>query len=236
VEDVAGRRCWYSSSTASRVSSLARDSAMSPPVEVPARGAPSTRAHRVPTRAASAGAAPPGSPANAPPSKLMIRDIVIADPRIPGARALSGDRDRPPDAKRGARIPAATAGRLGHATAALSFGPGGAATGSLQRALEIAGRPARAAGDQLASAARDAFDSGAQVGYLAVAVLAAVAASGSGGRCVPGPRRTSVASTPPSRWRQYSTLNDGRAASSGGPCSPVGRRIGPGRSWDRVIR
>ena len=46
--------------------------------------------------------------------------------------------------------------------AGLSLARVAAAQGSLQRALEIAAGLPRAAGEQLASAARDAFDSGAR--------------------------------------------------------------------------
>ncbi len=50
------------------------------------------------------------------------------------------------------------------------------AEGSVQGALEVADTLAPGAGDALAGAARDAFERGAAVAYLAIAVLAAVIA------------------------------------------------------------
>lgn len=62
--------------------------------------------------------------------------------------------------------------RIDDATAPLSSGQAAKADGSLQGALEVAAQLPRAAGDALATAARDAFDAGARFGYVAIALLA----------------------------------------------------------------
>ncbi|MGE0027745.1 MAG: MFS transporter [Thermoleophilia bacterium] len=63
------------------------------------------------------------------------------------------------------------------ALAGLSAGDAQRAEGSIQGALEVADGLAPAAGDALAGAARDAFDRGATVAYVVIAVLAAVVAA-----------------------------------------------------------
>lgn len=67
-------------------------------------------------------------------------------------------------------------GRVDEATTELSVSDTAKAEGSIQGALEVADDLSGSAGDALAAAARDAFNAGARVAYVVIAVLAAIAA------------------------------------------------------------
>jgi EmrB/QacA subfamily drug resistance transporter len=77
----------------------------------------------------------------------------------------------------GSILAAVYARDIDDALAGLSPADAQRAEGSVQGALEVAGGLAPGAGDTLAAAARDAFDRGAAVAYVTIAVLAALVAA-----------------------------------------------------------
>lgn len=114
----------------------------------------------------------------APASTVVMNDL-------PAAKAGDGSSINMVSRFVGGAVGVAVAGsllssvyrdRIPHDTAGSSSAKIADAKDSIQGGLEVARGLPHAAGNQLATAARDAFDAGARVAYIAIAIIAAVAA------------------------------------------------------------
>ena len=114
----------------------------------------------------------------APASTVVMNDL-------PAAKAGDGSSINMVSRFVGGAVGVAVAGsvlasvyrdRVGHAVTGLSSAKAADAKSSLQGGLEVAAGLPRAVGGPLATAVRAGFDAGARTGYLAIAVLAGVAA------------------------------------------------------------